>query len=89
MELYIGKILKFQGEIQVLPGENIGFPGETWRNFPLFLPVSPRKKGSCSWRKIKSGDFYSPALYITNGCKIPAKERNPVRTGIKILNHMF
>ena len=61
MELY-GKILKFQGEIQVFPGENTGFPGETWRNFPLFLPVSPRKKGSWSWRKIKSGDFSSPAL---------------------------
>ena len=31
----------------------------SWRNFPLFLPVSPRKKDSCSWRKIKSGDFSS------------------------------
>ena len=43
---FIGKILKFQGEKQVFPGENIGFPGETWRNFTLFLPVSPRKKDS-------------------------------------------
>ena len=61
---FIGKVLKFQGEIQVFPGENIGFPGETWRNFPLFLPVSPWKRGSWSWRKIKSGDFSSPALYL-------------------------
>ena len=34
----IGKILKFQGEIQVFPGENIGFPGEIFHYFSQFLP---------------------------------------------------
>ena len=27
----MGKIIKFQGEIQVFPGENIGFPEEISR----------------------------------------------------------
>ena len=72
---------KFQKEIQVFPGENmepysqnLKISGRntaiswrkwriSWRNSPLFLP---EKKGSWSWRKIKSIFFFLslPALYV-------------------------
>ena len=66
MELFKGKILKFQGEIQVFPEENIGFPGEIFHYFSQKNTIYPRKKGSWTWRKIKSVKaFFSslPAMY--------------------------
>ena len=45
-----------------ISGRNTGI---SWRNLEKFSTISPRKKGSWSWRKIQSGDFSSPALYVS------------------------
>ena len=72
-EKFQGEIAEFLRENMELYRQNPKISGRntgiswrkywiSWRNLEKFSTISPRKKGSWSWRKIKSGDFSSPAL---------------------------
>ena len=77
---------KFQGEITEFLRENMELYRQnlqisarntgiswrkywiSWRNLEKFSTISPRKEGR--WRKIKRGNFSSPALYFLLGKKV-------------------